>query len=254
MAVPQRHRGPTPHVARGGGLSDARIVLAALLALAFAVGVVVAGYFWLAGGKPDPSQAVVSAATGRSGPIKAPAPVDDGSWTDSDIKGCNDLATAAAEKAGERRLAAVSSDRVGLGGPDADVVQRATYLLCGATRKRLHLCESYWRDWFINAIKKHALDFKAISTSAYWTKVTIADRARKAQGTGQQQWQTLSDDLDQTTREVAKMHDDITVAFRSLIKDGIIDPGEFGVVLGFGIPPEIAAMIGGAQPERQLCG
>ena len=45
------------------------------------------------------------------------------------------------------------------------------------------------------------------------------------------------------------MHDDITVAFRSLITDGIIDPGEFGVVLGFGIPPEIAAMIGGAQPR-----
>ena len=133
-------------------------------------------------------------------------------------------------------------------------MQRATYLLCGATRKRLHLCESYWRDWFINAIKKHALDFKAISTSAYWTKVTIADRARKASGHRPAAMQTLSDDLDQTTprgRQDARRHH---CGVPLPDSDGIIDPGEFGVVLGFGIPPEIAAMIGGAQPERQLCG
>ena len=226
---------------RGGGLSGAAFVLAALLALAFGVGVVVAGYFWLAGGKPDVSQAVVSAATGRSGPAAAPAPVDDGSWTDADIKGCNEQATAAAEKAGERKLAAVSADRVGLGGPDADVVQRATYLLCGATRKpAAPLPELLARL----VHRRHQGARRSISRRSPRLLIGRRSTSRsgrgRLQGTGQQQWQTLSDDLDQTTREVGKMHDEITAAFRSLIDDGIIDPGEFGVVLGFGIPPEIA--------------
>ena len=64
---------------------------------------------------------------------------------------------------------------------------------------------------------------------------------------------TISDDLDQTTREIGKMHDEIVAAFRSLIADGIIDPAEFSIIFGLGIPTEIGAMIGNAQPLRQRC-
>jgi hypothetical protein len=225
-------------------------MIAALLTCAFGVGVVVAGYFWLRP-PPEVSEAILS-ATGRVTNSAAPKPVDNGSWTDEDIKVCSDEANAAAENAKRRKLAAVSADRVGLGGPDADTVQRTTYLLCSSTQKRLHLCQNYWRDWYMQAIKEHAADFEKIATSAYWTKVNIAEQARR-QASGQS-WQTISDDLDQTTREIGKMHDDITAAFRSLIKDGIIDPTDFGVFLGLGIPPNIAAMVGNATPMRHLCG
>jgi hypothetical protein len=225
-------------------------MIAALLTCAFGVGVVVAGYFWLRA-PPQVSQAVLS-ATGHINQPAAPKPVDNGSWTDEDIKNCSDQANAAAENAKRRKLAAVSADRVGLGGPDADTMQRATYLLCGSTHKRLHLCQSYWHDWYMQAIKEHAADFEKIATSAYWTKVSIAEKAqREANG---RRWLSVSDDLDQTTREIGKMHDDITAAFRSLITDGIIDPAEFGVFFGMGIAPNIGAMIGDAHPARHLCG
>jgi len=251
MAVPDRYRGPKPQIARGGGVSGAGLLIGGLLAVAFGVGVIVAGYFWMA--CPAKISETVLSATGKIAPAAARAPVDNGSWTDSDIKGCNEEATRAAEVAKQRKLAAVSADRVGLGGPNAEMVQRATYLLCGSTHKRLHLCQAYWRDWFIAAIKEHAKDFKQVSTSSYWAKVSLQERVLSDAG-NRKNWQTLSNDLDQTTREVGKMHDEITDSFRGLIRDGIIDPADFGVVLGFGIPPDIAAMVGGTSAARHLCG
>lgn len=253
MATPtDQYRRLAPQQRRSEGLSGGIFMIAALLTCAFGVGVVVAGYFWLHSTPPQVSQAVLS-ATGHVNSAAPPKPVDDGSWTDEDIKSCSDKANAAADNAKRRKLAAVSADQVGLGGPDPETVQRATYLLCGSTQKRLHLCQSYWHDWYMGAIKEHAADFEKIATSAYWTKVTIAEKARR-EANGGQSWQSLSDDLDQTTREVSKMHDDITAAFRSLITDGIIDPADFGVFFGMGIAPNIAAMIGGAKPARHLCG
>jgi hypothetical protein len=252
MATPtDQYRRLAPQQRRLEGLSGGIFAIAALLTCAFGVGVVVAGYFWLHSAPPQVSQAVLS-ATGEINPAAVRKPVDNGSWTDEDIKNCSDQANAAAENAKRRKLAAVSSDRVGLGGPDADTVQRATYLLCGSTHKRLHLCQSYWHEWYMQAIKEHAADFETIATSAYWTKVDIAEQARR-QANGQK-WKTVTDDLDQTTREIGKMHDDITGAFRSLITDGIIDPADFGVFFGMGIAPNIAAMIGNARPARHLCG
>jgi hypothetical protein len=248
----ERFRRQPPQQRRAEGLSGGGLLLAALLTCAFGVGVVVAGYFWMAAA-PDASDAVLS-ATGRSEPTQQQSVVDSGEWNDTDIRRCRDLASDAAEKARKRKLAAVSADRVGLGGPDAEVVERATYLLCGATTKPLHLCKRYWRNWFMKAIKQHAADFRKVSSSAYWTKVDIAQKARREAGESQQQWQTLSDDLDQTTREVAKMHEDITAAFRTLIADGIIDPADFGKFLGMGIPTDIRSMIGGVRPLRELCG
>jgi hypothetical protein len=251
MATPRRVSRQAPQQKRAEGLSSGGFLLAALLTCAFGVGVVVAGYFWMQAA-PQASQAVLS-ATGRSEPAAAPAPLDEGSWTDNDMRDCRMQATTAAETANKRKLAAVSADRVGLGGPDAAMVERSTYLLCSATRKPQHLCDSYWRDWFIHAIKSQAADFRQVSASAYWTKVSVAERARRGTGANQQQWQTVSDDLDQTTREIGDMHDEITLAFRSLIADGIVDPADFAAFLGMGIPSDIAAMIGDARPLRRLC-
>lgn len=256
MATPtDRYRRPVPQQRRGDSLSGAGLVLAALLAVAFGVGVVIAGYAWLAWPKAEPPEisAAVTSATGRSdlrGAVPT-APVDDGAWTDADIGGCSKEAGAAAEVAKRRRLAAVSADRVGLGGPDPAMVERSTYLLCGATRKPLHLCQPYWRDWFIKAIKAHVKEFKDVSTQSYWTRVAVAERARRETGAA---WQSLSDDLDQTTRDVAKTHAEIVAAFQALIKDGIISRDDFGVVLGFGIPSDIKAMMGEARPLRERCG
>jgi hypothetical protein len=195
----------------------------------------------------------VTSATTAIEPPKPAAPVDDGSWTDTDIRSCRDEATAAADVAKRRRLEAVSKDRVGLGAPDPGMVERATYLLCGATRKPLHLCQDYWRNWFINALKAYAKEFRDVAMSSYWTKVHVAERARRESDAGQGEWQTITDDLDQTTREVAMMHDDIVAALRSLVADGIISADDFSVFFGFGIPTEVRKMIGDARPLRQRC-
>ena len=256
MVTPSnRDRRPTPQISRGGGLSGSGFLVAALLAGAFGVGVVVAGFFWMARPvvAPDVSEAVTS-ATSRSEPLKTVAPVDDGTWTDSDIRSCRDEAAAAAEVAKRRRLAAVSDDKIGLGGPDPAMIERTTYLLCGATHKPLHLCHNYWHGWFIQALKTYAKEFRDISTSSYWTKVHVAERAQRESVESAGEWQTITDDLDQTTREVATMHSDIVAAFRSLIADGIVSPDEFGAFFGFGIPTEIGKMIGDARPLRDRCG
>lgn len=248
----ERFRQQPPQRGRGEGLSSGVFLLAALLAGAFGIGVVIAGYLWMAA--PAPVSDAVLSATARSEPAAAPPALDRGEWTDADMRACRKLAADAAETAKKRKLAAVSADRVGLGGPDAEIVERATYLLCGATTKPLHLCERYWRDWLLKAVKAHAVDFRKVSETAYWTKVHVAEKARKEAVEKQKGWQTISDDLDQTTREVSKMHDDIVAALRSLIRDGIIEPADFGKFLGFGIPYEIRAMIGNASQQRDVCG
>jgi hypothetical protein len=250
----ERFRQQAPQQRRGEGLSSGVFLLAGLLAVAFGIGVTVAGYLWMAAPAPNPVADAVLSATGRSDPSAPKPELDRGAWTDADLRGCRKLAADAAETARKRKLAAVSADRVGLGGPDAEIVERATYLLCGATTKPLHLCQRYWRDWLLKAIRAHAVDFRKVSETAYWTKVHLAETARREAAERQKGWQTLSDDLDQTTREVSKMHDDIVAAIRSLIRDGIIEPADFGKFLGFGIPREIRAMIGNASPQRDLCG
>lgn len=252
MASPDNFRRLTAQPARSSGVSGGFLV-AALLALAFGVGVVVAGYFWMSR-SAGVSDAVFS-ATGRAELSTAPSlqPAQDGEWTDADIDACREQATAAAEAARKRKLAAVSSGRVGLGGPDAQVVERATYLLCGATRKPRHLCERYWKNWLVGAIRTHAADFRDVASTAYWTKVNVAEQAHRDAGQ-KERWQTISDDLDQTTRELARMHEEITEAFRRRIEDGILAPDDFGKFLGLGIPSEIKAMIGRARPIRDVCG
>jgi hypothetical protein len=253
MASPSdRFRRPTPQVTRGGGLSGAGLLIAALLTAAFGVGVVGGGYLLFArpSVSPDVSEAIAS-ATGRTDPSELQPIVDDGAWTDADLASCKAEATAAADIAAKRRLAAVSADRVGLGGPDAEMVERATYLLCGATRKPKHLCDPYWKGWLIEGIRAYAIEFRQVSFSAYWTKVEVADQARRDD---QGKWQAISEGLDQTTLEVAAMHGEIVAAFRERIADGIVAPDDFGKFLGLGIPPEIVEMIGDARPVRALCG
>jgi hypothetical protein len=255
MASPSdRFRRPTPQITRGGGLSGSGLLIAGVLAVAFGIGIVVGGTMLLGRQSASPNVLdAVAGATGKATPASAPAPaVDDGSWTDDDLKACKAESTAAMETAQRRKLAAVSADRVGLGGPDPELVERATYLLCGASHKPKHLCNDYWRGWFIDALRGYAAEFRQMSQSDYWTKVEVADNARRSAGQGK--WTAISDDLDQTTREVAAMHEKIVAAFRGLIADGIIDPHSFGKFLGLGIPPEIGAMIGGATPERNVCG
>ena len=183
--------------------------------------------------------------SGRS----APEPVDDGTWTDADIKNCKDKATAAAEIAKKRKLAAVSADRVGLGGPDRrDGGARDLSSLRRDAQAAASLPE-------LLAGLVHAGDQGARGrvssrsrTSAYWTKVNVAERAQARGRRTARSGRPISDDLDQTTREIGKMHEEIIAAFRSLVADGIIIPDDFGVFFGMGIPPEIGAMIGDARP------
>lgn len=252
MASPDQFRRLTPQPARSAGVSGG-FLIATLLAVAFGVGIAIAGYFLMAA-KGDVSDAVISATLRASAPAPSAsqADIEDSSWTDADIRACKDRATAAGEAARQRKLVAVSSGRVGLGGPDPAVIERATYLLCGATQKPRHLCKGYWKSWFIKAIREHAIDFRTVSSTAYWTKVNVAEQAQRDAGQTER-WKAIGDDLDQTTREVARMHEEIIDAFRRRIGDGVVKAEAFGKFLGLGIPPEIKAMIGDARPLRDIC-
>jgi hypothetical protein len=216
------------------------------------------GYLALSDRDTRPTTEAVIAATAPRGPIEEPSEpkiADDGTWEDADIRYCADEAKGAADAAAERRLFAVSADRTGLGGPSTEIVERAAHLLCTATRKPRHLCQGYWHNKFTSAFKAYLVAFRDISRQAYWTGYNVAERARRTLKEDQQEiLETATSDLRQTTREFAEMEEKITAAFRSLIRDGIIDPDEFGKFFGLGIPPEIAARIGDAQPIRDRCG
>lgn len=215
------------------------------------------GYLAMADREPGPAiDPAIVAATAPRAPIEELREIADaGSWGEEDRAYCAEQAKVAADTAAERRLFAVSADRTGLGGPTTEIVQQAAHLSCVATRKPLHLCESYWRNQFIAAFKDYVFKFRDISRQAYWTSYSVAERARRTVAEDQQEiLETATNDLRQTTREFAEMDEKITDAFRALIADGIIDPDVFGKFFGLGIPPEIAARIGDARAVRQLCG
>ena len=44
----------------------------------------------------------------------------------------------------------------------------------------------------------------------------------------------MADDIDQTTRDVTKMHEEIVAALRVLVSDGILKKEDFGNFFGFG--------------------
>ncbi len=200
-----------------------------------------------------PSQAVV-AATAPRGPAEPPQEIDDGTWTDADINHCKSEAKAVADAAAQRTLRAVGADRVGLGGPSPEALERSAYLLCNASRKPLHFCQGYWSKQLIESIKSYAVEFREVSSQAYWTRHDILERAQREGTVDKAKWQTLTDDLRTSTLEMARMHEEITAAFRALIADGIIRPDDFGVFFGLGIHPEVAKLIGGARPLRYRCG
>ncbi len=201
---------------------------------------------------PPEHDDTIAAATARRDQPEEPRIVDDGTWTDDDIAYCRQQARTAASAAEERKHLAVSAGRVGLGSPGSDMVERSAHLLCSASRKPSHLCETYWRKQFIEAVKAYAVSFRDVSQQSYWSDYEVGRRAKEA--TGDTDWQSIADDIRQTTHEMAEMHAAIVAAFRSLIADGIIDPDDFGIFFGLGIPPEVAALIGDARRVKRVCG
>ncbi len=201
---------------------------------------------------PPEYEDAIAAATAHRDEPKEPLVFDDGTWTDDDISYCRQQARAAAGAADERKHLAVSAGRVGLGSPGSDMIERSAHLLCSARRKPSHLCETYWRKQFIQAVKNYAADFRDVSRQSYWTDYEVGRRAKEA--TGDTDWQSIADDIRQTTHEMAEMHAAIVTAFRSLITNGIIDSDDFGIFFGLGIPPEVAALIGDAKRVKRVCG
>ncbi len=267
MATSNRLREYAPHTTQRESPFAGGFLLAALGTLVLGAAIGIGGYFLFSGKKePDISEAVRSATAPREAsrpeaaveaPQPAPAPLsvaDDGSWTEADLKRCGEEATAAREAASKRKLAAVSADRVGLGAPDPKMVERAALLLCSARNKPRHLCQSYWHGKLVAAIRAYATEFRTVSASAYWTKVTLAERVRADAGANQEELRVMADDIDQTTREVAKMHEEIVAALRALVADGILAKDEFGKLFGMGVPPDIAKMLGDRPALRQVCG
>jgi len=251
MAVSlQRSDMPTPQQPKEEGLSIGLVLLVVLVASLIG-GVAVFGYAMLRPAPPETLDAIVSATAprGTSDPL-AELELEDRSWTDSDLQLCKGEATAAKEAATARKRAAANAGRVDLG-PDPAMIERATYLLCGATRKPLHLCESYWKRWFVDAMMAYAGEFRQVSSEAYWTRFNLAERGREAENP--ELWQVVTDDLAQTMRDLAALHEEITAALRARIVDGIVEPEDFGKVLGFGIPSGVKQMIGDTKPVRQLC-
>jgi hypothetical protein len=248
---------PTPQLPRGNGLSLGRFVL--LAAVAGVVGAAIVVTYLLTASRPpsqDASQEVAEAIAAATAPRgTGPAiEIDDGSWTDADIRRCGEEAAAAADTADKRWATAVNAGRAGMGSPSAEMVEDTAHLLCNASHKPRHLCRRYWRGRFIKGIKDHAAAFREVRSQTYWTIHAVKERARHDGTLKQSEWEAVTTGLRQTTQEVADMHAEIVAAFRRLIADGIIDPHDFGVFFGLGIPPDIAEMIGGARAERSLCG
>lgn len=248
---------PTPQLSRGNELSFGGFVL--LAAVAGVVGAAIVVTYILTSSQPssrstsgDVAEAIAAATAPReTGPALE---IDDGSWTEADIKRCNEEAAAAADAADKRWAAAVSAGRAGMGSPSAKMVEDTAYLLCTASHKPRHLCKRYWRGGFMKAIKSHAAAFRDVKSQTYWTIHSVTERARHDGTLEESEWEAIATGLRQTTQEVADMHAEIVTAFRRLIADGIIDPNDFGVFFGLGIPPDIAEMIGDARAERSLCG
>jgi len=269
MATSNRLREYAPHPpAQRESPFAGGFLLATLGTLVLGAAIGIGGYFLFSGKKePDISEAVRSATAPRETPqpttapdatpqpTPAPLPVaDDGSWTEADLKRCGEEAAAAREAASKRKLAAVSADRVGLGAPDPKMVERAAFLLCSARTKPRHLCQSYWHGKLLAAIRVYATEFSTVATSAYWTKVTLAERVRAGAGANQEELRVMAEDIDQTTRDVAKMHEEIVAALRALVANGILAKDEFGKFFGLGVPPDIAKMLGDGPALRQVCG
>jgi hypothetical protein len=260
MAMPQRLRDYAPREVEPERAFGGGFLLVAAAALVLGFGVVLAIYFLRSPGPEPISDAVAAAIASATAPRTEPADPslrtlpDDGEWTDADLKHCSEEAEAAGEIASKRKLAAVSADRVGLGAPDPKMVERAANLLCSARTKPLHLCQPYWRDRLLEAIRVYASDFRNVSSSAYWTKVSLAERARADITVDAETLQVMADDIDQTTRDVAKMHEEIATTIRALVRDGIVSLDDFGVFFGMGVPPEISALLGNGRAERHVCG
>lgn len=236
----------------GGGFL---LLVVAMLAIGVGAGGAVVFFRSPAPAVVVPADLLASVTGKRTLPAdKPPAPaVDPRSWSDEDLSRCGAEATAAAEAASQRKLAAVSADRVGLGAPDAKMVERVAFLRCSMRNKPLHFCNDYWRGGLIDGIKAHAVEFSGVAASAYWTRVNLADRVRQ-DAAANPEMRTIANDLDQTTREVRTMHEDITTALRYLVTSGIIARDDFGNFFGLGIPPDVGAMLGDARPTHNACG
>lgn len=248
---------PTPQQPRGSELSLGGFLLLAVAAVVVGAAVVITYVVTSSTESSQEASSEVAEAIAAATAPRETGPsleIDDGTWTDADIKRCSEEAAAAADAAAKRWFNAVSAHREGLGSPSAGMVKNTAYLLCNASHKPTHLCRPYWRKRFNEAIKEHAKAFREVSSQTYWTMQSVAERARTDGTLEEPEWQAITDDLRQTTREVAEMHQDIVAAFRGLIADGIIDPDDFGNFFGLGIPSDIAKMIGGTRPIRDRCG
>jgi hypothetical protein len=256
MATSNRLRDYAPRAAPRESQFSGGFLMVAAATVLLGIGIGIAGFFW----RSSPSQTsvadVVASATARRD-TAAPAPLpeaDDGNWTDADLRRCGEEAAAAADAASKRKLAAVSADRVGLGAPDPKMVERSAFLLCSTSSKPRHFCQNYWHDRLLGAIKVYVADFRTVSTSAYWTKVSLAERVRADSRANSDELRVMADDIDQTTREVMKMNEEIVAALRALVADGIVEKADFGKFLGLAVPPDIAKLLGDGPALRHVCG
>jgi len=257
MATTNRLRDLAPHPTRRDSPATGSFALLVVAALVVG-GAGFGGYMLLASkaSAPDISDAVLS-ATARRDPATAtatPVEVDDGRWGDAELQHCDKEAAEMAQEASQRRLAAVSANRVGLGAPEASFVQRAAYLLCSARTKPTHLCQAYWHDQLVERIKAYSKEFAEVRQTAYWNKVSLAAQARSNVGPTQAAIQAATENIDETTRDVMKLNQDITDAVRALVADGILKKDEFGFLFGFGIAPDVRTLLGDAEPVRNACG
>jgi hypothetical protein len=256
METSNRLRDYAPRAAPRESQFSGGFLAVAAVAVALGVGIGIAGFFWRSSSPQASVADVVASATARRD-TAAPAPLpetDDGEWTDADLRRCGEEAAAAADAASKRKLAAVSADRVGLGAPDPKMVERSAFLLCSASNKPRHLCQNYWHDQLLNAVKVYAADYHTVSASAYWTKVSLAERAGAETRATSEDLRVMADDIDQTTRDVMKMNEEIVAALRALVADGILEKADFGKVLGLGVPPDIANLLGDGPAVRHICG
>src|SRR5690606_13335645 len=121
MATSNHFRDLTPRRAeRSGGLSAGVFAIVVAASLLAGAGLGAVGYLVRPSEEPRPeiSEAVLTATAPRIDLPEEPAiEIDDGTWTDADLRRCGEEAQSAAAVAAQRKLAAVSANSVGLGAP-----------------------------------------------------------------------------------------------------------------------------------------